>query len=594
MPYWPERGAVCPGLKVLVILEPFCHRPLDCGSSPLITELDFRIKWDKIGPSFNQVLEVPLAATASAVRKSISGLSSPSFLHGTEEVCPLCEQQIPHDQFDEIQARIETRQRKTTDEITARLQQQYAADKAVALEKAAKDADEKAALARADAEAIAQKKIEAAEAAGRAALEGLKNQVAEATAAKASAEELQSAVQAQLVQAKIDNAAAIELVKQDAAAQEGIIRAEAKAAAEAATKDRLETAETLKTKAEVASKVLAEQLQKAAADTDAKIAALNEAAALREAAIKVEAVTAAKATVQQKLTETEAARVAAEIKAAETEKQLAEVKEAEEVRTNARLQEQREALEQAQVAAVNAEKANAFKESQKLSEKVAELTRALDKKTNEELGEGAEVDLFESLKAEFENDKIERINKGQPGADILHTVMHNGKACGTIIYDSKNHNAWRNDFVTKLASDQMAAKAEHAILSTSKFPAGVRQLHVQDGVLIANPARVVALISVVRQHIVQTHTLRMSGEEKTHKTAALYSFITSERCADLFKRIDTHAEDLLDLQIREKKAHETTWKQQGELIRSVQKVRGELTRQIDDIIGTGEAVGGAE
>ncbi|MGO7924495.1 DUF2130 domain-containing protein [Rhizobium ruizarguesonis] len=535
-----------------------------------------------------------MAATASAVRKSISGLSSPSFLHGTEEVCPLCEQQIPHDQFDEIQARIETRQRKTTDEITARLQQQYAADKAVALEKAAKDADEKAALARADAEAIAQKKIEAAEAAGRAALEGLKNQVAEATAAKASAEELQSAVQAQLVQAKIDNAAAIELVKQDAAAQEGIIRAEAKAAAEAATKDRLETAETLKTKAEVASKVLAEQLQKAAADTDAKIAALNEAAALREAAIKVEAVTAAKATVQQKLTETEAARVAAEIKAAETEKQLAEVKEAEEVRTNARLQEQREALEQAQVAAVNAEKANAFKESQKLSEKVAELTRALDKKTNEELGEGAEVDLFESLKAEFENDKIERINKGQPGADILHTVMHNGKACGTIIYDSKNHNAWRNDFVTKLASDQMAAKAEHAILSTSKFPAGVRQLHVQDGVLIANPARVVALISVVRQHIVQTHTLRMSGEEKTHKTAALYSFITSERCADLFKRIDTHAEDLLDLQIREKKAHETTWKQQGELIRSVQKVRGELTRQIDDIIGTGEAVGGAE
>lgn len=535
-----------------------------------------------------------MSASASPVLKSSTGLSSPSFLHGTEEVCPLCEQQIPHDQFDEIQARIETRQRKTADEITDRLQQQFAADKAAALEKAAKDANEKAAFARTEAEAAAQKKFEAAEAAGREALEGLQNQVTEANAAKASAEELRSAVQSQLAQAKIDNEEAIKLVKGDAAAKEVTIRAEAKAAAEAAAKDRLETAETLKARAEKAAKILTEQLEKAGADADAKIQALNEAAALREVAIKQEAAAAAEEVAQQKLVEIEAARTAAETKAAEVEKQLAEVKETEETRTNVRLQEQREALEQAQVMAVNAEKAAAFKESQKLSEKVAELTRALDKKTNEELGEGAEIDLFESLKAEFEGDKIERINKGQPGADILHVVMHNGKACGTIIYDSKNHNAWRNDFVTKLASDQMAAKAEHAILSTSKFPAGVRQLHVQDGVLLANPARIVALVSVVRQHIVQTHSLRMSGEEKTQKTAALYDFITSERCNDLLKRIDIHTDDLMDLQAKEMKAHDATWKRQGELIRSVQKVRGELTRQIDDIIGTGEAAGGQD
>lgn len=535
-----------------------------------------------------------MPASASPVLKSSTGLSSPSFLHGAEEVCPLCEQQIPHDQFDEIQARIETRQRKTSDEITARLQHQFALDKAAALEKAAKDADEKAALARTEAEAAAQKKIEAAEAAGREVLEALENQITEANTAKASAEELRSVVQAQLAQAKIDNEEAIALVKGDAAAKELTIRAEAKAAAEAAAKDRLDTAETLKARAENAAKVLTEQLERAAADADAKILALNEAAALREVAIKEEAAATAEAVAQQKLVEMEAARVAAETKAAETERQLAQAKETEEERTNARLQEQREALEQAQVAAVNAEKAAAFKESQKLSEKVAELTRALDKKTNEELGEGAEIDLFESLKAEFEGDKIERINKGQPGADILHVVMHNGKPCGTIIYDSKNHNAWRNDFVTKLASDQMAAKAEHAILSTSKFPAGVRQLHVQDGVLLANPARIVALVSVVRQHIVQTHSLRMSGKEKTQKTAALYDFITSERCNDLLKRIDIHTDDLMDLQAKEMKAHDATWKRQGELIRNVQKVRGELTRQIDDIIGTGEAVGGQD
>jgi hypothetical protein len=47
-----------------------------------------------------------------------------------------------------------------------------------------------------------------------------------------------------------------------------------------------------------------------------------------------------------------------------------------------------------------------------------------------------------------------------------------------------------HEYVTKLREDQISAEAEHAILSSLKFPAESRQLHVQDGVIIANPARV--------------------------------------------------------------------------------------------------------
>ena len=65
--------------------------------------------------------------------------------------------------------------------------------------------------------------------------------------------------------------------------------------------------------------------------------------------------------------------------------------------------------------------------------------------------------------------------------------------------------------MTKLRTDQLAAKAEHAILSTRKFPAKTSQLHIDDGVLLANPARVVALVTLIRQHMIQTYTLRMSG-----------------------------------------------------------------------------------
>jgi hypothetical protein len=163
--------------------------------------------------------------------------------------------------------------------------------------------------------------------------------------------------------------------------------------------------------------------------------------------------------------------------------------------------------------------------------------------------------------------------------------MHNGKKCGIIVYDSKDRGAWRNDYVDKLAKDQRAAKAEHAILSTRKFPANATQLHIDDGIIIiANPAGVVALVQLLRKHIIHVHTLRLSNTERAKKTAALYDFITSKRCTQLLDSIDTHAEDLLKLQEKEKRAHDANWKQQGTLYRSIQKVRADLGLEIDRII----------
>jgi hypothetical protein len=58
------------------------------------------------------------------------------------------------------------------------------------------------------------------------------------------------------------------------------------------------------------------------------------------------------------------------------------------------LEEQRVVLEKATEDALNVERAKSFEDHQKLSTKVADLSRALERKTNEELGEGAEIDLF--------------------------------------------------------------------------------------------------------------------------------------------------------------------------------------------------------
>lgn len=527
---------------------------------------------------------MPLA-TASSLNRDVTGKSSGPRLFIADEACPTCDQPIPHDHYEEIKERIELRQREQSAEIAARLQEQHAVDKAQAVEQAWQEAESKIVEARDEerqaAEMITTERVTAVERAGKEAQALLQGKLDEAESAKSVAD------------------ASIEKMKEEAVDREKTIRAEAMNEAEAKMLDKLNESERNRRESEaiLIQKIETIEADKAAVTTTVfalqtkldeqqhahvdALEKLRSEGAVREEEIRSQASVAAQLAFEEKTLALTEGKSAAEAKAALFERQVETLKRTQEIQ----LQEQREVLEKAKGDAINAEKATAFGERLKLQSKIEELGRALDKKTAEELGEGAEIDLYESLKLEFPSDRIERIQKGQPGADILHVVIHNGKECGKIVYDSKNHGSWRNDFVSKLAKDQMAARAEHAILSTSKFPAGIRHLHVQDGVILCGPARVVTVVQIVRQHLTRTHTLRLSSEQRLQKTAALYDFITSERCTNLFGRIDSHTEDLLDLQVKEKKAHEITWKKQGELIRSVQRVRAEVTNEIESIVG---------
>jgi hypothetical protein len=496
-----------------------------------------------------------------------SSVASVHHLHPVGEVCPTCDQPIPHERAEEVHRRLEERARQQAADLTAALQEKFDRETIEAAERHKLETQQKLEVARAEAKAAAlvaaNVEIEAAKAASRLAQDALATKTAEVETARAEMAE-------QVTQAQRAGLAEVERVRTEAAQKLA-------AATAAAT--------------EAANALAAEQLRIVEAD---KVAAVEVSAGLQvklEAAekAKIDAVAQARAkvseTAQVQVAEAVAAKQAAEQQVTSAQQEVAAIKAGQE----ALLMEQREALEADKATALSVARSQAFTENQKLLDKVGELQRSLDKKTAEELGEGAEIDLFDTLKAEFESDRFQRVKKGQPGADIIQTVVHNGQVCGKIIYDSKNHNAWRNDFVTKLRADQMAEGAEHAILTVLKFPQGVRQLHFQDGVLVANPARVGAVVEVLRRHMIQTHTLRLSGQQRAEKTAALYDFITSDQCAGMFERLDSHTQKLLDIQVAERSAHEKVWKEQGLAIRGAQKVQAEMQNQIEAIIGTASA-----
>jgi hypothetical protein len=324
-------------------------------------------------------------------------------------------------------------------------------------------------------------------------------------------------------------------------------------------------------------------LEKRIADAE-KAKADTEAAAAKKIATAEEAARAHAVTWQAK------------IEAADTEKhnalvQVEAMKAGQEAVVSDRVREVREIDERDKADALAAMKAGHNAEVQKLSANLETLKRQIEKQRADELGEGAHIKLFDALKIEFPGDDIRGIPQGVSGADILHTVIHHGKACGAILYESKNSTAWRDDYVAKLIRDQTAARADHAILSTFKFPAGAAQVEVRDGVVIVNPARAIAIAQVVRKHLLLVHTLRLSKIERMQKMAALYDFITSERCALLLARIDAEAEVGLKLVAKDKRFHENLWRREGLLLRSIQKAKAELEIEVAAIIGSEDPVG---
>jgi hypothetical protein len=337
------------------------------------------------------------------------------------------------------------------------------------------------------------------------------------------------------------------------------------------------------------------QTESAAAIEQVRAESVAQQTAARNEGIKI-AEAAAGERIQSLVAANETLQATTAEKLAEAERQKNEaVGQAENLKANMenavnqRAQEIREAMEKDKTDTVNAVKAEHFQETLKLNEMVQNLQRRLDQKNAEQLGEGAEVDLFESLKAEYPDDHVTRVPKGTAGADIIHVVKHNGKECGKIVYDSKNRKAWRDDYITKLREDQIAAKAEHAILSACKFPAGAHQLEVREGVIIANPARVLMMVEILRSHIVRTSSLRIAGKERDGKTAALYSYITSERFWQHLKSIDSSADKMLDIDAGEKKAHEAVWEKRGRLIKAAQRSYGNVRADIERIIGTADS-----
>jgi hypothetical protein len=279
---------------------------------------------------------------------------------------------------------------------------------------------------------------------------------------------------------------------------------------------------------------------------------------------------------QKKLKEAEA-REAGIVKRAAEEAEKKREKE---------LADQRSALEKAGAMALLKQQSDFNRERESYQKKVKLMEHQLQKKTANELGDGGEIDVFENLREAFasQGDLTTRIKKGQPGADIIHEVRHKGQTCGRIIIDSKVHQGWKYEFVTKLRQDQAEAGAEQAILTTSAFPSGKKEMCIESDVIVMNPARIVHLVHILRQAMITMHVRGLSMKERAGKMSKLYGLITSETYRRKFSEAGKITQEILDLDVHEKKAHDNVWRKRGAFATRMNNVLREIETDVAGVI----------
>jgi hypothetical protein len=339
-----------------------------------------------------------------------------------------------------------------------------------------------------------------------------------------------------------------------------------------------------------------DQASKKAKDAEAREAVVRKGAEKeKEAAAKL-----VKQTADEEIRKIAAERDQANKKLKEAQAQTADIRqqaiEEAEKKRQKELGDQRAALEKAGAMALLKQQSEFNRERESYQKKVKLMEHQLQKKTANELGDGGEIDVFENLREVFasQGDLTTRIKKGQPGADIIHEVRHKGQPCGRIIIDSKVHQGWKYEFVTKLRQDQAEAGAEQAILTTSAFPSGKKEMCIESDVVVVNPARIVHVVHILRQAMITMHVRGLSMKERAGKMNKLYGLITSESYRRKFNEAGKLTHEILELDVQEKKAHDNVWKKRGTFATRINNVLRELETDVDSVIeGDDDAAGGS-
>lgn len=158
---------------------------------------------------------------------------------------------------------------------------------------------------------------------------------------------------------------------------------------------------------------------------------------------------------------------------------------------------------------------------------IEDLRRQAQQGSQQVQGEAQESDLKSLLSAHFPEDVISDVPAGAFGADLVQKVgVRLGRKLGTIVWESKNAKAFKEEWLSKLKKDQGLVRAEVAILVSTILPNNLTRFGQRQGIWICRPADALALATVLRTHLSELERVKISLEGQDQKMTALYQYLS--------------------------------------------------------------------
>ncbi len=200
------------------------------------------------------------------------------------------------------------------------------------------------------------------------------------------------------------------------------------------------------------------------------------------------------------------------------------------------------------------------KQSQDLqgaTQKIKELEKHLkDGTTPQTAGHDFEKELVKQLAKEFPDDKIDHTGKG---GDIFHRVIFKSKEIGSILYECKKTTKFSNDYVHQTKRAISTRNATYGVLVTFASRKNSQGFFVDNDIIVVHPFGTVYIAQVLRNSIMEMHSLKLNHEELEERSQNLMNFIKSDDFKNSVDNTIYRTQELAKILLQEHKDHLKTW-----------------------------------
>ena len=226
------------------------------------------------------------------------------------------------------------------------------------------------------------------------------------------------------------------------------------------------------------------------------------------------------------------------------------------------------------------------KQLDSMRKQIDDLKRKAEQGSMQIQGEVQENELRSILSTTFIKDEILDVPQGVKGADLIQKVNARiGASMGTIIWESKNTKSFSDQWTAKLKQDQGLVQADVAILVSQSLPDDITGFGIRNGVWVVSYGFVVPLVSALRLHLVDLHSVKQSLVGRDEKMELLFSYLSGpqfkNRIENIVMAFVTMKQDLET----EKRSFQRIWSKREKELEKVVLSTSSLYGDLQGIIG---------